>query len=85
MAAVNACGICGTDVHILEGHYGSGYPLIPGHEFAGHIVEVGREVRHLSVGMKVAVDPSLYCNQCRYCRRGRNNLCDELRGMVSSM
>ncbi|MEV7387362.1 MULTISPECIES: zinc-dependent alcohol dehydrogenase family protein [unclassified Streptomyces] len=73
---VAACGLCGTDLHILQGEFAPTLPVVPGHEFAGVVVGLGREVTELAVGDRVAVDPSLYCNECRYCRAGRNNLCD---------
>ncbi|MFD8723465.1 zinc-dependent alcohol dehydrogenase family protein [Streptomyces sp. NPDC059629] len=73
---VAACGLCGTDLHILQGEFAPTLPVVPGHEFAGVVVGLGREVTELDVGDRVAVDPSLYCNECRYCRAGRNNLCD---------
>lgn len=73
---VAACGICGTDLHILDGEFAPSLPIIPGHEFAGTIVAVGSEVTGLKTGQRVAVDPSLYCNECHYCRLGRNNLCE---------
>lgn len=73
---VAACGLCGTDLHILQGEFAPSLPIIPGHEFAGEVVGTGRDVTELSVGDRVAVDPSLYCHECRYCRDGRGNLCD---------
>ncbi|CCK30979.1 zinc-binding dehydrogenase [Streptomyces davaonensis JCM 4913] len=73
---VAACGLCGTDLHILQGEFAPKLPIVPGHEFAGEVVEVGREVTELSIGDRVAVDPSLYCYECRYCRTGHNNLCE---------
>jgi 2-desacetyl-2-hydroxyethyl bacteriochlorophyllide A dehydrogenase len=73
---VAACGICGTDLHILEGEFAPSLPIIPGHEFAGTIVGTGTEVHELSAGQRVAVDPSLYCFECHYCRIGHNNLCE---------
>jgi 2-desacetyl-2-hydroxyethyl bacteriochlorophyllide A dehydrogenase len=73
---VAACGICGTDLHILQGEFAPTLPIVPGHEFAGEIVEVGAAVTSLSIGDQVAVDPSLYCFECYYCRRGQNNLCE---------
>lgn len=72
---VAACGLCGTDLHILGGEFAPTLPVVPGHEFAGEVAEVGAEVTELAVGDRVAVDPSLYCFECRYCRSGRNNLC----------
>ncbi|WP_156755285.1 zinc-dependent alcohol dehydrogenase family protein [Actinokineospora pegani] len=73
---VAACGICGTDLHILQGEFAPTLPIVPGHEFAGVVAETGSEVTELRVGDRVAVDPSLYCHECRMCRDGRNNLCE---------
>ena len=75
---VDACGICGTDIHIMDGEFPpTPYPITPGHEFAGTIAAVAADVRAgLRVGAKVAVDPSLYCGYCRRCRSGRDNLCE---------
>jgi 2-desacetyl-2-hydroxyethyl bacteriochlorophyllide A dehydrogenase len=72
---VAACGLCGTDLHILQGEFAPTLPIVPGHEFAGTVVSCGTDVREVSEGDRVAVDPSLYCNECHYCRLGRNNLC----------
>ncbi|MEU9793733.1 zinc-dependent alcohol dehydrogenase family protein [Streptomyces sparsogenes] len=73
---VAACGLCGTDLHILQGEFAPTLPIVPGHEFAGEVVGTGSEVTEVAVGDKVAVDPSLHCHECRYCRIGRGNLCD---------
>ncbi|MEE4590766.1 zinc-dependent alcohol dehydrogenase family protein [Streptomyces sp. DSM 41524] len=73
---VAACGLCGTDLHILQGEFAPTLPIVPGHEFAGEVVGVGSDVTELAVGDRVAVDPSLHCHECRYCRIGRGNLCD---------
>ncbi|WP_030300412.1 zinc-dependent alcohol dehydrogenase family protein [Streptomyces katrae] len=73
---VAACGLCGTDLHILQGEFAPRLPLVPGHEFAGSVVAYGPGVSGLALGDRVAVDPSLYCNACHYCRIGRNNLCE---------
>lgn len=74
---VGACGICGTDLHIADGHFPpTPYPIVPGHEFAGEVVELGAEVAGWSVGDRVAVDPSLLCGYCGPCRDGRGNLCE---------
>lgn len=72
---VAACGVCGTDLHIVEGSYHATYPLIPGHELGGTISEVGPGVDWLSPGMPVAMNPNLACRHCRQCRRGRPHLC----------
>lgn len=77
VVAVGACGICGTDLHIADGHFPpTPYPIVPGHEFAGRIVEVGANAPGgFSVGDRVAVDPSLFCGHCGPCRAGHGNLC----------
>ncbi|MFJ3903979.1 zinc-dependent alcohol dehydrogenase family protein [Streptomyces sp. NPDC090025] len=76
VVAVAACGLCGTDLHILRGEFAPTLPIVPGHEFAGEVVALGAEVTELAVGDQVAVDPSLPCHECRFCRAGRGNLCD---------
>ena len=76
VVAVAGCGICGTDLHILEGEFAPTLPVVPGHEFAGEVVAVGSAVTEVAVGDQVAVDPSLHCGECYYCRRGRGNLCE---------
>lgn len=76
VVAPDGCGICGTDIHIIDGEFeGTRYPIVPGHEFSGEVVAVGREVSGLRVGDVVAVEPSLFCGHCHYCRIGRGNLC----------
>lgn len=73
---VAAVGICGTDVHIVDGDFApTPYPITPGHEFAGTVVAVGSEVSESMIGTRVAVDPSLFCGECHYCQLGRGNLC----------
>ncbi|MCO8273473.1 zinc-dependent alcohol dehydrogenase family protein [Actinoplanes sp. TRM 88003] len=71
-----ATGICGTDLHIMDGEFAPSFPIVPGHEFAGEIVAVGSEVSDYAVGDQVAVDPSLYCGYCYYCKRARGNQCE---------
>ena len=78
---VSACGLCGTDLHILQGEFAPTLPVIPGHEFAGVVAEIGADVTEVAIGDRVAVDPSLYCFECRYCRSGRNNLCERWGGI----
>jgi 2-desacetyl-2-hydroxyethyl bacteriochlorophyllide A dehydrogenase len=74
---VEACGICGTDIHVLHGEFApTRYPIVPGHEFCGEVVAVAKDVRNVKVGDFVAVDPSLFCGHCRQCRAGRFNLCE---------
>jgi 2-desacetyl-2-hydroxyethyl bacteriochlorophyllide A dehydrogenase len=74
---VEACGICGTDIHVLRGEFApTRYPIVPGHEFCGEVVAFAKDVRNVKVGDFVAVDPSLFCGHCRQCRAGRFNLCE---------
>ncbi len=75
IVGVALAGLCGTDVHIYEGEVNYGYPIIPGHEVVGTIVEVGEGVPDLAVGTRVAFDPNIPCGHCHFCRRLRFNHC----------
>lgn len=74
-----AVGICGTDIHLAEGDYPTGkFPVVPGHEFAGIVEEVGTEVSGFSIGDRVCVDPNISCGECDQCAVGAPNLCRNL-------
>jgi len=74
---VEACGICGTDIHVLRGEFApTRYPIVPGHEFCGEVVALADGVKNLKAGDFVAVDPSLFDGTCRQCRAGHFNLCE---------
>src|SRR2546421_9800187 len=84
LVRVGACGICGTDLHIIDGDSPlARYPVIPGHEFAGEVVALGYDIAqgngngetNITVGSRVAIDPNLYCGHCDFCRTGHENLC----------
>lgn len=75
---VNACGVCTTDVHMYSGSLTVDYPLTPGHESAGEVVSVGDNVTGFEAGDRVAINPSIPCNECRACKSGRENLCRNL-------
>lgn len=75
---VLAAGVCGTDLHIHEGEFGPTYPLIPGHEVVGIIIEIGSEVDDLKVGHRVVVDNTEACGNCVECRRARPAFCENL-------
>lgn len=73
---IEGCGICGTDMHIYKGLEFAKYPVIPGHEFVGEIVELGdRASQKFSVGNRIVGDPNLSCFQCENCRKGLINMC----------
>jgi D-arabinitol dehydrogenase (NADP+) len=77
LVRVAACGICGTDQHIYEGHFFPSYPLIGGHELAGEVAALGPQSVEPVVreGDRVAVDPSLFCGSCFFCQRAQGNHC----------
>jgi D-arabinitol dehydrogenase (NADP+) len=72
---VRAAGICGTDLHILDGEYEAHYPIVPGHEFSGEVAALGAGVEGLSVGDRVTADPNIPCERCIPCRRNEQNQC----------
>jgi len=75
---VQACGICGTDKRIYRvGDYRAQYPVIIGHEIAGVVEAVDREVSSVREGDRVCVAPGHGCGQCRMCRNGQPNVCIE--------
>jgi len=77
---VKACGICGSDIHGMDGSTGRRVPpLIMGHEASGVIAELGSQVRDYKVGDRVTFDSTVYCGECGFCRSGQINLCDERR------
>jgi len=79
LIAPAAVGICGTDLHLVEGTYATGrYPVVPGHEFAGVITAVGRNVQRFTEGDLVGVDPNVSCGRCHWCKAGITNLCQTL-------
>ena len=78
---VNACGICGTDFHIYEGKAPARRHVILGHEYAGEVVEVGKEVQTFKIGDKAAVNPNIHCGYCQYCKAGKINLCENLKAL----
>jgi len=82
---VRVCG-AGLTVVIMVATPGriKSYPRIPGHEIAGEVVEVGSEVRSVKVGSRVTNHYYLTCGNCRYCRSGRETLCENFRGNVGS-
>ena len=75
---VEACGICGSDVHGFDGSSGRRIPpIIMGHEAAGTITAVGSSVTGWALGERVTFDSTVYCGHCPFCLRGEVNLCDQ--------
>lgn len=74
---VHACGVCRTDLHVVDGDIPANYPIVPGHEIVGHVIEIGRNVEGFRPGMRIGV-PWLgrTCGECAYCRSGEENLCN---------
>src|SRR5262245_23111321 len=80
LVAVKACGICGSDVHGMDGSTGRRQPpIIMGHEAAGVIAETGNRVTKWSGGQRVTFDSTIYCGECDFCRSGFIKLCDRRR------
>lgn len=77
LVKVAACGICGSDVHGYDGSSGRRIPpIVMGHEAAGVVTSVGKEVRNFKEGDRVTFDSTIYCGECPFCRRGDVNLCN---------
>ncbi len=80
LVEVRACGICGSDVHGMNGSTGRRIPpVIMGHEASGVVAEAGSAVTGVTAGDRVTFDSTIYCGHCAFCRRGRVNLCDNRR------
>ncbi|HVU87801.1 MAG TPA: zinc-dependent alcohol dehydrogenase family protein [Pirellulales bacterium] len=78
---VRACGVCRTDLHVVDGELTSPKsPLVPGHEIVGIVAELGTNVAGFRVGQRVGVPWLAWtCGECPFCRRGEENLCDRPR------
>ena len=78
---IRACGVCRTDLHVVDGELAQGkLPIIPGHDIVGTVVEKGAGVERFAIGERVGVPWLGYtCGACRYCASGRENLCDAAR------
>ena len=77
LVQVEACGICGSDIHGYDGSTGRRIPpLVMGHEAAGVVVGLGSQVSDLAIGARVTFDSMVSCGRCHFCRDGHQNLCD---------
>lgn len=77
LIAVSACGVCRTDLHVIDSEVAARLPIVPGHEIVGRIIGLGADTTGVELGQRVGV-PWLgsTCGACPYCRSGRENLCD---------
>ncbi|WP_226527155.1 zinc-dependent alcohol dehydrogenase family protein [Metabacillus niabensis] len=73
---VKTCGVCRTDIHIHHGEFIAGFPLVPGHEFVGEVVQVGENVKGITIGDRVACDNTVLCGHCYYCKRNEPLYCE---------
>lgn len=80
LVQIEACSICGTDVHILSvpPKYAAKPGTILGHELVGRVVSVGEAVTQLRVGDRIVCNPNYYCGVCKYCRENLPNLCEQI-------
>jgi L-iditol 2-dehydrogenase len=78
---VHCVGVCATDLEIYDGsmiYFQTGqatFPIIPGHEWSGEIIEIGEDVEGLCIGDRVVGETTISCGHCGYCAKGRYNLC----------
>lgn len=81
LVEVAAVGLCGTDIHVLQGEFEpTVFPIIPGHETSGVVRAVGEAVSEVGLGDQVSVDPTLTCGECSFCSSGHANLCERWNG-----
>lgn len=82
LVKVNHVGVCGSDLHYFEhgkiGPFVVKPPFVLGHECGGTVVKLGKDVKHLKVGDKVALEPGKTCGKCEQCRSGFYNLCPDV-------
>ena len=81
LISVSTCGVCRTDLHIVDGELERPkLPLVPGHQIVGTVAEAGERAERFEAGQRIGVPwVGWTCGECRYCRRGRENLCDRAR------
>ncbi|MDO4314242.1 MAG: NAD(P)-dependent alcohol dehydrogenase [Oscillospiraceae bacterium] len=89
LVEIKRVGICGSDIHLFEDHLLAGarpynrHPFVLGHESAGVVVNVGEKVADFKIGDRVALEPSVACMKCEYCKSGRYNLCKDMDMMAA--
>ena len=78
---VHYCGVCHSDLSMVDGLFELNAPIVLGHEAAGVVEMVGAGVTHLQVGDKVVLTPAPSCGRCYYCQHGQHSLCVEVQGL----
>jgi uncharacterized zinc-type alcohol dehydrogenase-like protein len=82
---VKACGLCHSDIHVIDGAFEPTYPVVPGHEVVGEVIEKGAMVRHLKIGDRVGVGwQRSSCLGCRDCLAGHENLCAKKQAVITN-
>ena len=83
LVKVEACSICGTDVHITSNppNYVATPGTILGHEFCGKVIEIGSDVHNVAVGDRIVANPNNYCGTCDFCRKNLPNLCEHIEAL----
>lgn len=76
LVKVHSCGVCRTDLHLLHGEFMAKFPLVPGHEFVGEIVQLGDAVKDVRIGDRVSADNTVLCGHCYYCKRNEPLYCE---------
>jgi alcohol/geraniol dehydrogenase (NADP+) len=84
LIAVTHCGICHSDLHMIDNDWlSSGYPLVPGHEVVGEVAALGEQVQHLRLGQRVGLGwQAGSCGACEWCTGGQENLCNDSLGTI---
>src|SRR4030042_1648454 len=84
LVEVKACGICGTDIHIMHDEFKNTPPVILGHEFSGRIVKLGKDVNGWKTGDRIVSELHTgSCRKCRVCRAGNYHICPKKRPVGS--
>ncbi len=78
-------GVCGTDEHLLHGGFIAKFPLIPGHEIVGEVIELGEGAEGIGVGDNVVVDNTVLCGECNACREGKDLFCERFGSLGCNM
>ncbi|NMC04060.1 MAG: zinc-dependent alcohol dehydrogenase family protein [Candidatus Lokiarchaeota archaeon] len=77
LVKVKASGVCGTDVHVYEDEVPiAKLPVIPGHEFCGEVEAIGKDIKDIKAGDRIAVEPNLFCGHCHFCRTAKKHFCE---------